>query len=487
MSDLSSDGLRALEAIWKAFGEDGAWPTFGRLDRALDKIGIDAEVTLRALSPRFVRGIGRSVETANGTNISLSLVGLNAVDAASALRRDLVSILQHLVATEQGFDPEPGGSDAVLISAHDVLQSLIAAQPVRSRSVLEAQVRLAGPVIQEMGSVWTVFAPGEGGEWSLTLSRTIRRFRGIASFEDILRIHNLMTSESSGSQYLAGTDYEHGTSVGAGPTSFTTEASVTANKIHIEIHEDIYDHIGQYLATGDYFHAVEESYKLVREKLKDITGSERATDAFASSNVVTIFGRQPTNEAEKDFFEGVKFLNMSIQFLRNEKAHTPATPLEPNLAIHYISLASLAYDLITRYVSEDTIKEIEDLVVLKRRGYRSASAFYRDFENGRWLATLNLPAHFESSSVRRVLKRRWLQNADFTRSWDHSNVVLMRLELVAAELTSSEIDKLLDLPTLDSYGNDQEAGMLPFLEFIEQTYPDALSLKAKNWIAATDS
>ena len=61
-----------------------------------------------------------------------------------------------------------------------------------------------------------------------------------------------------------------------------------------------------------------------------------------------IFGHQPVDDAEKDFFEGVKFLHMSIQFLRNEKAHTPAHDLDKNLAIHYISLASLAYDLITR-------------------------------------------------------------------------------------------------------------------------------------------
>ena len=51
---------------------------------------------------------------------------------------------------------------------------------------------------------------------------------------------------------------------------------------------------------------------------------------------------------EKDFFEGVKFLHMAIQFLRNEKAHTPALDLDKNLAIHYIALASLAYDLISR-------------------------------------------------------------------------------------------------------------------------------------------
>ena len=39
---------------------------------------------------------------------------------------------------------------------------------------------------------------------------------------------------------------------------------------------------------------------------------------------------------------------MAIQFFRNEKAHTPAYEIDKNLAIHYIVLASLAYDLISR-------------------------------------------------------------------------------------------------------------------------------------------
>jgi uncharacterized protein (TIGR02391 family) len=218
-------------------------------------------------------------------------------------------------------------------------------------------------------------------------------------------------------------------------------------------HEDIYGHIGQYLTTGDYFHAVEESYKLVREKLRAITGKEKASDAFNNSAQNTshykaLFGKAtPASDAEADFFRGIGYLHLGVQHLRNEKAHTPAAPIDPNLAIHYISLASLAYDLITRHVGEDTIKEIEDFVLAKRRSYRSAAAFYRDFENGKWLKTLSLPVNIGSSSVRKVLKKKWLGNADFTRSWDHSNVVLMQLELVAVELTPADIDQLLDLPT----------------------------------------
>jgi hypothetical protein len=39
---------------------------------------------------------------------------------------------------------------------------------------------------------------------------------------------------------------------------------------------------------------------------------------------------------------------MAIQKLRNEKAHTPKREIDKNLAIHYIILSSLAYDLIDK-------------------------------------------------------------------------------------------------------------------------------------------
>lgn len=273
------------------------------------------------------------------------------------------------------------------------------------------------------------------------------------------------------------------------PAIFTTEATVLKNKIQIEVHEDIYNHIGQYLSTGDYFHAVEESYKLVRGKLREITGKERASDVFNNSaqntaHYESLFGKAaPANDAEADFFRGIGYLHLGVQHLRNEKAHTPATPLEPNLAVHYISLASLAYDLITRYLSEETIKELEDLVSAKHRSYPTVSAFYRDFVDGKWLSSLTLHAKFQSSAVRRVLKTKWLNEANFTRSWDHSNIVLMRLELVVDELTEADLDRLLDLPTKDSYGNDQLAGMREFLNFVQKRHPGRISRKAKDWLA----
>lgn len=126
------------------------------------------------------------------------------------------------------------------------------------------------------------------------------------------------------------------------------QATFKDGNINIKLQKEIFDHVQKLLNDGHYFNAIEEAYKIVRKKLKDITGKEKATDGFNNSNFEKIFGHQPVDDIERDFFEGVKFLHMAIQFLRNEKVHTPANDLDKNLAIHYIALASLAYDLINR-------------------------------------------------------------------------------------------------------------------------------------------
>jgi hypothetical protein len=62
---------------------------------------------------------------------------------------------------------------------------------------------------------------------------------------------------------------------------------------------------------------------------------------------------------------------------------------------------------------------------------------YRDFEDGKWLRNLTLPAKVESSAVRKVLEGKWLDEADFTLTgidllaWTQH--LLLQGELAAAE------------------------------------------------------
>lgn len=119
------------------------------------------------------------------------------------------------------------------------------------------------------------------------------------------------------------------------------------NKLQVIINDALFNHISKLFEDGHYYNAVEESYKFTRDALRKITGEEQAHKAFSDDGINKIFGRKPNNELEKNFIDGVKFIHMSIQNLRNEKSHSPAKELDRNLAIHYITLSSLAYELIS--------------------------------------------------------------------------------------------------------------------------------------------
>ncbi|MEA5000264.1 MAG: TIGR02391 family protein [Endomicrobiaceae bacterium] len=160
------------------------------------------------------------------------------------------------------------------------------------------------------------------------------------AFGYLMNIKFSIEIEKIGNKLLGMTNYQTSTQ--------STTVSITNNLISIEIRPEIYEHIKQLLHNENYFHAVEEAYKVVRNKLRDITGEEQAHRAFEESNYEKIFGHVPKTDVEKDYFVGVKFLHMSLQNFRNEKAHSLASNLDKNLAIHYLSLASLAYDLISR-------------------------------------------------------------------------------------------------------------------------------------------
>lgn len=141
-------------------------------------------------------------------------------------------------------------------------------------------------------------------------------------------------------------------------------------------------------------------------------------------------------------------------------------------------LRSAVPQMDTDAITEAEFDEAESIVHEKRRSYATTNAFYRNFENGRWLKGFKLPPRFRTPSAEMQLKARWIREADFTRSWDHSNEVFMQLQLVAHHMTAEELDHLLELPTTDDYGNDQQAGLETFLQYLQEKYPQVLSEKA---------
>jgi len=124
--------------------------------------------------------------------------------------------------------------------------------------------------------------------------------------------------------------------------------------------EELYDYIKWLLAEKNYYHAVEESYKFVREKLRQLTWCEQWHKAFADDNYDKIFWYVPEKwTPEWNFIEWIKYLNYAIQSFRNENIHSLCKNIDENDAMHFISLSSLAYKLISKklkYLETNYIK-----------------------------------------------------------------------------------------------------------------------------------
>jgi uncharacterized protein (TIGR02391 family) len=111
------------------------------------------------------------------------------------------------------------------------------------------------------------------------------------------------------------------------------------------LHPEIYSKCRNLYEGGDYAEAVEKSFKLVRDKLRALTGYETGSEAFGRGRLY-VDGAAATH-VDEDFQNGVKFLTMAIDRFRNEKSHTADGNIsDPIRAYEYLRLSSLAMHLL---------------------------------------------------------------------------------------------------------------------------------------------
>lgn len=80
-----------------------------------------------------------------------------------------------------------------------------------------------------------------------------------------------------------------------------SQATFSNGVIKIELQKTLFEHIRKLLRDGHAYNAVEESYKIVRERLRDITGEEKATNAFKSDNYKKYLDMSPKIAQRKIF------------------------------------------------------------------------------------------------------------------------------------------------------------------------------------------
>ena len=111
------------------------------------------------------------------------------------------------------------------------------------------------------------------------------------------------------------------------------------------LHSEISQKCHSLYKAGAYAEAVEKGFKVVRDRLRHLTGFETGSEAFGKGSLY-INGAVAAN-VEKDFNEGVKFLTMAIDKFRNEKSHSSDAKIDdPARAYEYLSLSSLAMNLL---------------------------------------------------------------------------------------------------------------------------------------------
>ena len=125
----------------------------------------------------------------------------------------------------------------------------------------------------------------------------------------------------------------------------STVKSPNASGLQTDLHPDIYAKCHDLYDKKAFAEAVEKSFKVVRDRLRTLTGYETGSEAFGKSKL-HIRGAAASN-VDDDFNHGVKFLTMAIDRFRNEKSHTSDAKIDdPIRAYEYLRLSSLAMNLL---------------------------------------------------------------------------------------------------------------------------------------------
>lgn len=133
--------------------------------------------------------------------------------------------------------------------------------------------------------------------------------------------------------------------------------SVPVNAGTLEaLHQKIQEKCSGLYLGGHYAEAVEKGFKVVRDKLRELTTHETGSEAFGKGGLY-IKGAAAEN-VDKDFQDAVKFLTMAIDQFRNEKSHTSDGKMDdPVRAYEYLALSSLAMNLLASSEVREKIEQ----------------------------------------------------------------------------------------------------------------------------------
>lgn len=179
---------RLLQLVHDAWSHsNGEWPTFGRIDALLDQENVDAVEVLDRLTPALVRREQSSVPPAPGERLRLTVRALAELPEPPFVADAFLSCLRYITMSEQAFVPDDD-HPVLEVSSHDIARYFENSASVPRPPEVAQQLALqAGDFLHGESHLWTSYSGGgSAGRWSLTVSRAVRHFRGVATLSEYL-------------------------------------------------------------------------------------------------------------------------------------------------------------------------------------------------------------------------------------------------------------------------------------------------------------
>jgi hypothetical protein len=172
---LSEQQVALLRAIYTGLKELGRWPTFYRVDKALDEQGLEINEVAATL-PRGLTNV--SVRPMNATEeANLTIAGLSYLSEASDDADVFMRILWYAIEADRAYKPPPDGSatEGPLVTSEELSEKLGASQ--------EQLNRLHNLIRWEpwLGSgSWTT------EHFEFRVNREVRRYRGVQTIREYI-------------------------------------------------------------------------------------------------------------------------------------------------------------------------------------------------------------------------------------------------------------------------------------------------------------
>jgi uncharacterized protein (TIGR02391 family) len=305
--------LRAVHSLFFAAGE---WPTFVDVDHYLVPRGeVDAEDVVAAMPAGLLYGVTPGQPVRDEQQIGLTVAGMAACAGAAEDLEVYLAVVRH--AAELDLARLPGSDSAELLSS-----SLAASveMPAAGRSEL----------IGRLGALLVAESWGSGGSseidggWRHTIGRRARRLRTVSTIEEYWELTHPEQAPSSPPPMTS-------PSLRVAPRE--TGAFVSYGDL---LHPEVALAALPRLEAGHADNAIEESWKVLAQRLRQLTGLDTDGQDLVNS---ALGGKGPIRLGDINTprglseHQGFSDLMRGLARIRNLRAHRPSAANVPEAEV----------------------------------------------------------------------------------------------------------------------------------------------------------